>query len=470
MAYDIAKIPWMLTVKDGGEIKYPMLVQQKTASGMRDVVAVKHWDGISLTDTSPLYAAFAHDDPRNGYRVNGEVTYVTRLWDVSGNGRHWDFADSTEQPVATPTGISFDGATQWGSVTLETYLDNIQSNDVGGRDIVKAIYHIETVEAPILGPEMVSGGSVTLNGSDVYAVEKGGITEYVGGADMQAHTSFVFTVQVTADSLDFALPLISTGTYDFNVDWGDGSNNDITAYNQAEVTHIYDTAGEYEIKISGVLKDFNFYYSSTAKSKMHNISNWGCLEITLGFRNFMDCINLTCTANDVLNLSNCTRLFEVFKSTSFNGSVEEWDVSNVTADMSALFRGTPFNQDISGWDVSSVIGMKAMFKEASLFNQDLSDWDVSSVISMDTMFYTASSFNQDLSPWDISNVTSMNYMFCNSGLSSENYGKILIGWAAQDVQPDVPFGAGTIKYPASAAAARQILIGKGWTITDGGQV
>ena len=35
------------------------------------------------------------------------------------------------------------------------------------------------------------------------------------------------------------LPLPSDGDYDFFVDWGDGNRDNITAYDQSEVTHQY---------------------------------------------------------------------------------------------------------------------------------------------------------------------------------------------------------------------------------------
>ena len=35
------------------------------------------------------------------------------------------------------------------------------------------------------------------------------------------------------------LPLISTGSYNFVVEWGDSTTSTITAYNQAAVTHTY---------------------------------------------------------------------------------------------------------------------------------------------------------------------------------------------------------------------------------------
>jgi hypothetical protein len=41
------------------------------------------------------------------------------------------------------------------------------------------------------------------------------------------------------------LPLISTGNYNFVVDWGDGNTDTITVWNQAETLHTYATEGQY---------------------------------------------------------------------------------------------------------------------------------------------------------------------------------------------------------------------------------
>src|SRR5271157_4830705 len=49
------------------------------------------------------------------------------------------------------------------------------------------------------------------------------------------------------------LPLISNGTYDFVVAWGDGTNDTITAWNQAQVMHMYASAGVYTINITGTI-------------------------------------------------------------------------------------------------------------------------------------------------------------------------------------------------------------------------
>ena len=53
------------------------------------------------------------------------------------------------------------------------------------------------------------------------------------------------------------LPLES-GTYDFTIDWGDGSSNSITAWDQAEVTHNYTSSGIYTLTITGTLVGWRF--------------------------------------------------------------------------------------------------------------------------------------------------------------------------------------------------------------------
>ena len=89
------------------------------------------------------------------------------------------------------------------------------------------------------------------------------------------------------------------------------------------------------------------------------------------------------------------------------GSIEEWDVSQVTymssaftsSDPSGNIPGVQFNADLSNWNVSNVTDMFGMFGACSVFNQDLSSWNVSNVTDMRLMFLYCSVFNQDLSSW-----------------------------------------------------------------------
>ncbi len=48
--------------------------------------------------------------------------------------------------------------------------------------------------------------------------------------------------------------------------------------------------------------------------------------------------------------------------------------------------------------------MRSMFQGASSFNQSLQEWNVSSVTNMRFMFYRASAFNQPLGQWNVESV------------------------------------------------------------------
>ncbi len=60
-------------------------------------------------------------------------------------------------------------------------------------------------------------------------------------------------------------------------------------------------------------------------------------------------------------------------------------------------------------------------------------------------------------------------MLNESNLSCYNYSQTLVDWAENPLTPDnLSLGAQEISYDTEAAEARNILLGKGWTIDDGG--
>jgi len=227
---------------------------------------------------------------------------------------------------------------------------------------------------------------------------------------------FEFTVKTdnfgVSTSTQFKLPLVSSGTVDFLVDWGDDTTSTITSWNQAETTHTYPSTGTYTIKIVGQLRGWKFGNVGD-RQKMLNIASWGVLDISVDGA-FNGCQNMTCSAVDSPVISS-TNLSNTFRSCSnFNGPIGNWDVSNVT-NMSSMCNGClSFNQDISSWNTSKVTNMERMFQSASVFNQDIGSWDTSEVTSMSFMFYATYVFNQNLDSWNTEKVTNMSFMFTAS--------------------------------------------------------
>ena len=219
----------------------------------------------------------------------------------------------------------------------------------------------------------------------------------------------------TSANNQISLPLLSSGTYNFMVQWGDGLNDTITAWYQQEVTHTYSNPGIYTLNITGTIIGWQFK-SGGDVLKIIEISQWGNLNFGNGGYYFDGASNLILSATDAPDLNETTTLNNAFTNcTNLGdlGSINSWNVSQIT-DMSYMFyNASSFNQSLSNWDVSHVTNMSNMFFFSSSFNQYLNSWNVSQVTDMSNMFLGASNFNQSLNSWNVSQVTNMYGMFGN---------------------------------------------------------
>jgi surface protein len=331
----------------------------------------------------------------------------------------------------------------------------------------------------------------------------------------------------SSTSTQVQLPLVSSGTYNFIVNWGDGTQNTITVWNQAQTLHTYAVAGTYTITITGTITGFVFNNTGD-RNKLLSISNWGNLNLGNSASYFHGCTNLNLsTVVGVLNLNGTTYLSSMFLNCSslttinninqwnvsavldmsnlftncilFNDDLSNWNTSSVT-NMSTLFSGCTlfnnplnswnvsnvttmggmflsaniFNQPLNSWNVSNVIGFNLMFRSATAFNQNIGNWNVISAQNMDSMFYSATAFNQNIGSWNIKNVTNFsNFMFNKTDLdySATNLNAIYNGWSLLTVVPNLlNVNFGTIKYTIAGQSGKNILTGapNNWGITDGG--
>ncbi len=225
---------------------------------------------------------------------------------------------------------------------------------------------------------------------------------------------FITTWETTMANEEIVFDINPDFTYDYTIDWGDGTIED----NQTTAgTHTYATVGTYTISISGTLPTFLMVKEdgedvATSASKLQTIEAWGDIKWESMANMFRGCVNMTYNAKDIPDLSKVTDMSLMFLSCSkFTADLNQWDVSNII-DMPGMFNNaTVFNGDISTWNVSKVTNMKSMFSRATSFNGDLSAWDVGNVIDMGSMFSGAAVFNGNLSSWDVSNVTNMGGLF-----------------------------------------------------------
>ncbi|MEP2651221.1 MAG: BspA family leucine-rich repeat surface protein, partial [Paraglaciecola sp.] len=209
-------------------------------------------------------------------------------------------------------------------------------------------------------------------------------------------------------------------TYDFNVDWGDGSTDENITEN---ITHEYSVVGVYQISISGDYPAPYFIQSTdsaaTDSLKLISVDQWGDQVFQSMYQAFYNADNLLIEDTESPDLSQVSSMVKIFRAADdFNSDISNWNTINVV-DMSQAFRGAvSFNQDIGSWDLGQVIATRRMFYGAESFNQNIGAWNVVNVLSMEEMFLEATTFNQDIGEWDVSSVLDMSSMF--SGAESFN--------------------------------------------------
>ena len=219
--------------------------------------------------------------------------------------------------------------------------------------------------------------------------------------------SMILTFNVANNGDSITLPYSSDAICTGTINWGDGN---VTSNSYANRTHVYASAGNYDVSFNGTSTRFSFYENSTSAANLIDIKQWwGSSVMQYGFASpFYNCVNLTgISATNNPNLANMYAMFSgcaLLGTTTTN--VSGWDLTNLTStNIGQLFIGcTNFNANISSWNVSNITNMYGMFVATSAFNQDISGWDVSNVTDMDRMFLNATAFNKDLSGWCVTNI------------------------------------------------------------------
>lgn len=216
---------------------------------------------------------------------------------------------------------------------------------------------------------------------------------------------------------------------------------------------------------------------SWSESFNQDIGDWNTENVESMARMFLYAISFNQDIGnwDVSSVQDMSRMFEL--AFSFNQDIGDWNVSNVEYWIGTFQGAASFDQDISNWNMESAVRTTNMFAHSESFNQDISGWNTSNINNMNGMFFNAVAFDQNLSNWDITGVENlqdyndtMERMFSNSGLSTQNYDRILEGWSAQDVKSDIVLGAKGIIYCDGAEARQSLIDDHNWSFNDGGTI
>lgn len=194
-------------------------------------------------------------------------------------------------------------------------------------------------------------------------------------------------------------------------------------------THTYANPWVYTIKIRW--NNLSIKFNNTwDRQKILSVDQWG-IEWASFDSAFYWCSNLQLIATDIPKwpFTDMSRMFWSCWLFTWNPSMANWDVSNVTDFFQMFLSDSAFNQDISSWDTSSAISMSGMFANATSFNQPIGSRDVSNVQTIEQMFQWASAFNQPLNSWNTSSMTNIRQAFS----SASSFNQPLNNWNVSNV-------------------------------------
>lgn len=205
------------------------------------------------------------------------------------------------------------------------------------------------------------------------------------------------------------------GSYDYDVDWGDGTP--VENFVDTDATHTYSQPGLFVVKISGNFPGIYLNNQSYA-TKLRSLDQWGTISWRSFDRAFWGASNMLTPATDAPDLSQVTSLRSMFKGASVaEPNTSNWNTSAIE-DMGDMFDGAlQANPDTSNWVTSEVTDMRNMFLNAQAAMPVTTHvtgtgvWDTGKVRQFSGMFAFATSAQPDVENWDTSAATSMDGMF-----------------------------------------------------------
>lgn len=226
-----------------------------------------------------------------------------------------------------------------------------------------------------------------------------------------------FKIVTPGASQGVSLPTQLGGTtFNFEVDWGDGTVDQY--YFTDSASHTYGPAAEYEIKVVGTAVTVWKWNDAGVDDLVTEVSEFDCpgLQLTTMENAFFGCSQLaSATGFDLTGVTDTQRMFgECISLLTLDTS--DYDMSLVTT----MYQMFAFNNwttapDVSLWDTGNCTTFRGVFEGCDQVTSppDVSGWDVSVGTNFLSMFSTMTGLTTapDVSSWVTTAATNMSRMF-----------------------------------------------------------
>lgn len=301
---------------------------------------------IAITDKlTPTYGHALASDGTNiyvmgGINQNGDTIGLNEAYDIATNT--WSEKDNMLVPRSFLSSFFTNGSiyavgglnSDWYSLdTNEKY--NIEENQWVTDTPMN--YPRSSLNAMAIGTKGYAIGGINIATSDVH-----GYTEEYQVKDITSNYDMVIdTTLDSTGSKTVSIPMVLGGTYDYWIDWGDGtSSTQITAYNDTNATHTYVADGEYTIRLIGTLDQLEYTGNIAACLKEVTKCN---LAFSVIKNMFKGCTNLTNVVESIFSQTTMPTTAEsVFEGCSKFGMIPVGLFDNMSGILSFrnTFKGT----------------------------------------------------------------------------------------------------------------------------------
>lgn len=300
----------------------------------------------AITDKlTPTYGHALASDGTNiyvmgGINQNGDTIGLNEAYDIATNT--WSEKDDMLVPRSFLSSFFTNGSiyavgglnSDWYSLdTNEKY--NIEENQWVTDTPMN--YPRSSLNAMAIGTKGYAIGGINIATSDVH-----GYTEEYQVKDITSNYDMVIdTTLDSTGSKTISIPMVLGGTYDYWIDWGDGtSSTQITAYNDTNATHTYVADGEYTIRLIGTLDQLEYTGNIAACLKEVTKCN---LAFSVIKNMFKGCTNLTNVVESIFSQTTMPTTAEsVFEGCSKFGMIPVGLFDNMSGILSFknTFKGT----------------------------------------------------------------------------------------------------------------------------------